>query len=178
VESKQLGRGFGARANEAVRKLLELPLEDLLATWEGAARRLLAQKMALDEEINKEREVSVCGPPPCFDLVPCASLMPPVLHQTEQIKRTHDYTPFIQQYVTHFHHAGILHDILEIDENGQPLTNPSLICVGPLKRQIRFIPFHVIRFITRKSQVWCQCVSDWKVMSGSCYYQRANVLVS
>jgi len=124
VESEQLGRGFGARANEAVRKLLELPMEDLLATWEGAARRLLAQKMALDEEINKERELSVCDPPPGFDLVPCASLMPPVLHQTEQIKRTHDYTPFIQQYVTNLYHAGILHDLLEIDENGQPLKAP------------------------------------------------------
>lgn len=35
-------------------------MEDLLSRWEAAARRLLAQKMALDDEVNKERELSVC----------------------------------------------------------------------------------------------------------------------
>jgi hypothetical protein len=60
VPSGQLGRGFGARSNEAIRKILELPMEDLLPTWETAARRLLAQKLALDDEIDKERELSVC----------------------------------------------------------------------------------------------------------------------
>ena len=53
----------------------------------------------------------------------CASLMSPILHQGEQIKRTHDYTPFIQQYVTKLYHAGILHDLLEIDENGKPVNS-------------------------------------------------------
>ena len=121
----QLGRGFGARANESVRKILELPMEDLLSRWEAAARRLLAQKMALDDEVNKERELSVCELFLVFGSVPSVSaLKPPSLHQAEQIKRTHDYTPFIQQYVTKLYHAGILHDLLEIDENGKPPKAP------------------------------------------------------
>lgn len=94
--------------------------------WEAAARRLLAQKMALDDEANKERELSVREPLPVVKLVPRPSLVltPPSLHQAEQIKRTHDYTPFIQQYVTKLYHAGILHDLLEIDENGRPPKAP------------------------------------------------------
>ena len=60
MQSGQLGRGFGARANEAIRKILELPMEDLLPTWEATARRLLAQKLTLDDEVEKERELSVC----------------------------------------------------------------------------------------------------------------------
>jgi len=51
-------------------------------------------------------------------------LTPPKLHQAEQIKRTHDYTPFIQQYATKLYHAGILHDLLEIDENGKQPKAP------------------------------------------------------
>ena len=53
----------------------------------------------------------------------CASLMPPILHQAEEIERTHDYTPFVQQYVTKIYHAGFLHDLLEIDENGKPVKS-------------------------------------------------------
>ena len=71
MQSEQLGRGFGAQANETVRKILELPMEDLLPTWEAAARRLLAQKLALDDEINNERGLSVCGPLPVFDRYLC-----------------------------------------------------------------------------------------------------------
>ena len=37
-------------------------MEELLPTWEAAARRLLAQKLTLDDEINKERGLSVCRP--------------------------------------------------------------------------------------------------------------------
>ena len=122
MQSEQLGRGFGAQANETVRKILELPMEDLLPTWEAAARRLLAQKLALDDEINNERGLSVCGPLPSSTGT-CASLTPPILHQAEQIKRTHDYTPFIQQYITKLYHAGFLHDLLEIDENGKPVKS-------------------------------------------------------
>ena len=92
-------------------------MEELFTQWEAAARRLLAQKMALDDEINKERELSVCAPLPVLPNL--LVLKPTTLHQAEQIKRTHDYTPFIQQYVTKLYHAGILHDLLEIDENGK-----------------------------------------------------------
>ena len=53
-------------------------------------------------------------------------LTPPILHQAEQIKRTHDYTPFIQEYITKVYHAGFLHDLLEIDANGNPLTSSRL----------------------------------------------------
>ena len=69
MQSEQLGRGFGAQANETVRKILELPIEDLLPTWEAAARRLLAQKLTLDDEINKECGLSVCGPLLVFGLI-------------------------------------------------------------------------------------------------------------
>ena len=100
-------------------------MEDLIPRWETAARRLLAQKMALDDEVNKERGLSVCELLPVFGLVPSVSVSkPPFLHQAEQIKRTHDYTPFIQRYVTKLYHAGILHDLLEMDENGKPPKAP------------------------------------------------------
>ena len=120
MQSGQLGRGFGAQANETVRKVLELPMEDLLPTWEVAARRLLTQKLALDDEINKGRGLSVCGP----STWSCALVLtPPILDQAKQIMRTHGYTPFIQQYITKVHRAGFLHDLIEIDENGKPLTS-------------------------------------------------------
>ena len=70
-----------------------------------AARRLLTQKLALDKEINKERGLSVCGP----STWSCALVLtPPILDQAEQIRGTHDYTPFIQKYITKVHHAGFL----------------------------------------------------------------------
>jgi hypothetical protein len=56
-------------------------MEDLIPRWEAAARRLLAQKMALDDEVNKERELSVCELLPVFGLVPSVSVFkPPFLH--------------------------------------------------------------------------------------------------
>ena len=72
VQPEHLGRGFGARANEAARNVLELLMEDLLPSWEAAARRLLAQKMALDDEINKERKLSVRESRPVSHFVPRA----------------------------------------------------------------------------------------------------------
>ena len=74
VQPEQLGRGFGARANESIRKILELPMEDLLPRWEAVARLLLAQKMALDDEVNKRRELSVRELILVFGLVPSVSV--------------------------------------------------------------------------------------------------------
>ena len=73
MQPGQLGRGFGAQANETVRKVLKLLMEGLLLTWEVTVRRRLTQKPALDDEIDKERGLSLCGPCPDFDLVLCFS---------------------------------------------------------------------------------------------------------
>jgi hypothetical protein len=120
----QLGRGFGARSNEAVRKILELPMEDLLPTWEAAARRLLAQKLALDDEINKERELSVCDHFRSSTWYPVLHLRLHFCTRPSKSRGRMTIPHFIQQYVTKLYHAGILHDLLEIDENGKPLKAP------------------------------------------------------
>ena len=48
------------------------------------------------------------------------SLLSLTHRKAEHIKRTHDYDPFIQQYITKLYNAGFLQDLLDIDGSGRP----------------------------------------------------------
>ena len=64
-------------------------MEDLLPIWEAIARRLLAQKLAIDDEINKDRGLSVCGPLLVFGLTHCRQRVrkrPPTRPPSEMVK--------------------------------------------------------------------------------------------
>lgn len=89
--------GFASRANDAAMQILKMSPETLLDEWAGAIGRLKSWESNVQEVIDRD-----------------------MVETTEHISRTHDYDPFIQQYVSVVYNMGILQDLLEVDGLGRP----------------------------------------------------------
>ncbi|KAG8802209.1 hypothetical protein FRC17_006473 [Serendipita sp. 399] len=89
--------GFGSRSNDASMRILRLNIGDLRGEWEASVDRLVAKQLAVDEELRKDTS-----------------------NHVQNINRTHDYEPFIREYIVRLYQNGFLQDILEIDAQGRP----------------------------------------------------------
>jgi hypothetical protein len=47
-------------------------------------------------------------------------------YQTEHIKRTHDYEPFLNGFVRALHQEGLLNPLLNLDENGRKVRKSKM----------------------------------------------------
>ncbi|KAG8829051.1 hypothetical protein FRC18_009620 [Serendipita sp. 400] len=88
--------GFGSRSNDTSMRVLHLSIDKLRGEWEGCVNRLVAKQLAVEDELRKD-----------------------ALSHVQNINRTHDYEPFIREYITRLYHNGFLRDILEVDAQGR-----------------------------------------------------------
>ncbi|KZT01927.1 cysteine proteinase [Laetiporus sulphureus 93-53] len=84
-EGTVFSEDFGSRKMDREIAILDMPARSLPTAWEACVQAALSAKVAVEDEITKAREAN-----------------------TEQIKRTFDYEPFITQFITCLHNEGLL----------------------------------------------------------------------
>ncbi|KAJ7644005.1 ubiquitin C-terminal hydrolase [Roridomyces roridus] len=85
---------FGDRRMKRDVEIMELPQRALVGAWERCVRDAIKGKVALEDEVNKAMR-----------------------ENTEHIKRTHDYEPFIKEFVTCLQSEGLLEAILDVNDD-------------------------------------------------------------
>ncbi|KAL5480317.1 hypothetical protein ACEPAI_1587 [Sanghuangporus weigelae] len=83
-------KDFGSRWMDKKRAILDMKVDDLERAWESCVIRALPVKIAVDEEVQKAVNARI-----------------------ETAKRTHDYTPFIREFLTSLHNEGLLAQYLD-----------------------------------------------------------------
>lgn len=76
---------FGLRNLEQGRAILDMTSQDLKSSWAECQTKLLSAKMAVEDEFRSAKAAN-----------------------TDAIKRTHDYEPFIREFITCLHNEGLL----------------------------------------------------------------------
>ncbi|KAL6303650.1 ubiquitin carboxyl-terminal hydrolase [Sparassis latifolia] len=97
-------RGFGSHKMEKELAILEMPSRKLPGVWDECVRNAMSAKIAVEDEIEKSRNM-----------------------HTEHIGRTFDYEPFIREFVTCLHNEALLEKALsqkagDEDTNERPRT--------------------------------------------------------
>ncbi|KAF6752730.1 ubiquitin C-terminal hydrolase [Ephemerocybe angulata] len=91
-----LSKDFAARRMERDVKIMQMSQSELLAAWEACARDLMSASINLEDEVAKGSSAN-----------------------TDHIKRTFDYEPFLKEFITSLHRDGFLNPLLDLDENGR-----------------------------------------------------------
>lgn len=102
TDGKPFAPDFGARKMERDMEILDMPVRKLPDAWNACVEAALSAKVAVEEEITKARDMQVC-----LMIWVCACGLT-VAGQTEHIKRTFDYEPFITQFITCMQDEGLL----------------------------------------------------------------------
>ncbi|KAJ6508549.1 ubiquitin C-terminal hydrolase [Mycena sanguinolenta] len=84
---------FGARRMARDLEILEMPERALVPAWEQCVRDAVKAKVAVEDEVAKATRAN-----------------------TEHVKRTHDYEPFLQEFVTCLQDEGLLEPLLDVNE--------------------------------------------------------------
>ncbi|TFK51401.1 cysteine proteinase [Heliocybe sulcata] len=90
------GSDFGIRKQDKQMAILDLPERHLLGEWERCVRQMITANVAVEEELVKAKR-----------------------ERTEHIKRTHDYEPFITEFITALHDAQLLNPLLGLGDDGK-----------------------------------------------------------
>ncbi|EPQ53143.1 cysteine proteinase [Gloeophyllum trabeum ATCC 11539] len=101
-DKESFASDFGARKQEKQVAVLELPERSLLGAWETCMREMIRAKVAVEEEFAKAKR-----------------------ENTEHVKRTHDYEPFVKEFITCLHEGGLLNPLLGLGEDGKKLPAPK-----------------------------------------------------
>jgi ubiquitin carboxyl-terminal hydrolase L5 len=93
---------FGAQKMERDLQIMKMSKEELPGAWERCIQNALSVKTSVEDELEKPRLANVCPFlwPLCVLIHGC--------YQTENIKRTFDYEPFIKEFVRHCQKEGKL----------------------------------------------------------------------
>ncbi|KAF5331816.1 hypothetical protein D9611_008902 [Ephemerocybe angulata] len=91
-----LSKDFAARRMERDVKIMQMSQSELLAAWEACARDLMSASINIEDEVAKGSSAN-----------------------TDHIKRTFDYEPFLKEFITSLHRDGFLNPLLDLDENGR-----------------------------------------------------------
>lgn len=97
---------FGAKKMERDVQIMNTPKEELPGAWERCIENALSTKTSVEDELEKPRLANVGYSQRSRCVIayrPC---------QTENIKRTFDYEPFIKEYVRHCQREGKISTIL------------------------------------------------------------------
>ncbi|KAF8583304.1 cysteine proteinase [Ramaria rubella] len=94
--------GFGARAMDAQKRILDMKDEELPREWNMVVQEGIRAQAAVQEELEKGMQT-----------------------HTEHQKRTFDYAPFIRQYLTCLKEEGLLNPLLELDKDGKKISKPG-----------------------------------------------------
>lgn len=86
--------------------ILDMPVRNLPSAWEACVKAAIPAKIAAEDEIAKSRDAHVRYLITHADFVDVVIACIPA--QTDHIKRTFDYEPFITEFVTCMHNEGRL----------------------------------------------------------------------
>ncbi|KAJ7134767.1 hypothetical protein C8R44DRAFT_870362 [Mycena epipterygia] len=87
---------FGARRMARDLEILEMPERALIGEWERCVRDAMKARVAVEDEVAKATR-----------------------EHTEHIKRTHDYEPFLKEFVVCLQNEGLLEPLLDVNDNGK-----------------------------------------------------------
>ncbi|KAJ7245049.1 hypothetical protein B0H12DRAFT_1203534 [Mycena haematopus] len=96
---RTFARDFGARRMARDLEILEMPERALVPAWEQCVRNAVKVKLAVEDEIAKATKAN-----------------------TEHIKRTHDYEPFLREFVTSLQNEGLLEPLLDVNDDAKTKT--------------------------------------------------------
>ncbi|XP_006457111.1 hypothetical protein AGABI2DRAFT_212373 [Agaricus bisporus var. bisporus H97] len=88
--------GFAAKRMLRDLEFSEMSQDELKSTWQTVIRNAIQSKSALQDEVMRRTQ-----------------------EDTDHVKRTFDYEPFIKGFVTELHNQGLLNPILNLDDNGR-----------------------------------------------------------
>jgi ubiquitin carboxyl-terminal hydrolase L5 len=110
---------FGQRKLKCTLEVIDVPEGALLSSWQECVRDAVPAKIAVEDELAKAMRENVnTNSAGAFDVALTA-------RKTEQIKRTHDYEPFIRDFVACLHQDGLLSPLIGQDKDGRRLPAPS-----------------------------------------------------
>lgn len=91
---------FGAKKMERDVEIMKTPKEELPSVWERCIKDALSIKISVEDELEKPRLANVGYSQRLRHVLAYDH------YQTENIKRTFDYEPFIKEYVRHCQKEG------------------------------------------------------------------------
>ncbi|KAK7048507.1 ubiquitin carboxyl-terminal hydrolase isozyme L5 [Favolaschia claudopus] len=90
---RTFAKDFGARRMTRDLEIMEMPERGLVPAWEQCVRDAVRAKVAVEDEVAKATRAN-----------------------TEHVKRTHDYEPFLKEFVTCLQNEGLLEPLLDVDK--------------------------------------------------------------
>ncbi|KAJ7176005.1 cysteine proteinase [Mycena filopes] len=93
-------RDFGSRRMSRDMEILEMPERALIPAWEQCVRDALRARVAVEDEVTKATRA-----------------------HTEHVKRTHDYEPFLKEFIACLQNEGLLEPLLDV--NADEKTNKA-----------------------------------------------------
>jgi len=95
--SKPFARDFGARKLTREMEILKMSSQhDLMTAWQACIQNAIRAKTQVQDEITKS-----------------------TTSNTDHVKRTFDYDPFIREYIQRLHNEGLLNALLDRDNDGK-----------------------------------------------------------
>ncbi|PAV15016.1 cysteine ase [Pyrrhoderma noxium] len=91
---KTFARDFGLQAMNTKVSIMNMPGEQVIDTWKTCVDKLLSAKTSVEGEIREAMQI-----------------------QNENIKRTHDYDPFIRAFLTALNEEGLLSECIHNAQN-------------------------------------------------------------
>ncbi|KAJ7675671.1 ubiquitin C-terminal hydrolase [Mycena polygramma] len=90
---------FGSRRMTRDMEIMEMPQRALVPAWEQCVRDAVKAKVAVEDEVAKATRAN-----------------------TDHIKRTHDYEPFLKEFVACLQSEGLLEPLLDVNDDAKTKT--------------------------------------------------------
>lgn len=95
-------------------KILQMTQKDLVSAWETCIQNGMRAKIAVEDELAKGMRANVCESFSTFFFL----FWSKITMQTDHVKRTFDYEPFVKEYTRSLQREGILDALLGQDSDG------------------------------------------------------------
>ncbi|KAJ7069636.1 ubiquitin C-terminal hydrolase [Mycena amicta] len=84
---------FGSRKMTRDLEIMRMPEQELIPTWERCVQDAVSAKVVLGDEVSRAYRAN-----------------------SDHIKRTHDYEPFIKEFVAALHNEGLLEPLMSVND--------------------------------------------------------------
>ncbi|KAG6868894.1 hypothetical protein C0993_008192 [Termitomyces sp. T159_Od127] len=110
---------FGSQFMDISLRIQNMPEEDLVPAWEACMRSAVRANVEVEDELSKATRANVCS----------LSFVVVDMHvngeldvQTEHMKRTFDYEPFLKAFMGQLQAEGLLNPLMGREEDGSRVT--------------------------------------------------------
>ncbi|PPR01539.1 hypothetical protein CVT24_001850 [Panaeolus cyanescens] len=93
---KTFARDFGSRKMQRDLEIMKMSVDEAARTWEDCIQNAFKAKVGVEDELTKS-----------------------IRSNTDHVKRTFDYEPFLREYVHSLHKEGLLNALLNRDDDGR-----------------------------------------------------------